>query len=297
LTTTTKVFVILVCLFALIFTPLAIQFAARSYNWRQIAESARDQAESAYANERSAYGVAASEIEYYEDLLKTERESLAQVKADLAKVQRDLEKMTQAHNELAASRDNWETSARLLTAQLTVESERNKTLSDAKEKALAHERELQTQNLQLADRVKELTAEVAVFNQQNKDRVEELASFREENKKLRQQLNLGQAAGSPASTATPTAVAATPAAATGPVSGEVTNIKGPMATVNVGSASGVREGMVVVVTRGGDYICDLQVTANVTPNEAVGRIMYEEEGRRLRVGDKIQDATSFEARR
>ncbi len=295
MTTTTKVFVILVCLFALIFTPLAIQFAARSYNWRQVAESARDQVESAYANERSAYAVAASEIEYYEDLLKAERENLAQTKAELGKVQRELDKITQSHNLLAASRDTWQTSASLLTAQMDVESKRNAALSKAREEALAHERELQTQNLQLADRVKELTAEVAVLNQQNKDHVAELASFREENKKMRGQLSLGQA-GQPAATATPTAIAANTVAATGPVAGEITNVQGSMATVNIGSSSGVREGMVVVVTRSGDYICDLQITSNVTPNEAVGRVMYEEQGRRLRVGDRIQDAISFEAR-
>jgi hypothetical protein len=295
LTTITKVFVILVCLFALIFTPLAIQFAARSHNWKATAESLRDQAETAYANERSAYAVAASEIEYYQDLLQAERASVEQANKRIGDLDQQLQKITQASNEYAASRDNWERSATLLTNQLTVESERNNKLTEAREEALRRERELRTQNLQLADRVKDLSAEVAILNQQNQQRVQELASFREENRKLRDSLKMGQG-GQVVTTATPTALAAMPVAS-GPVSGEISNVNGPLATLNVGSASGVREGMVMVVTRSGNYICDLEVTSNVTPNEAVGRILYEEPGRRIRAGDRIQDATSFEARR
>lgn len=296
MTTITKVFVILVCLFALIFTPLAIQFAARTHNWKAAAEGLRDQAETAYAHERSAYAVAASEIEYYQDLLKTERDSLAAAQKQIADLGQQLQKATQTNNELATSQDSLKRSVTLLTSQLDVESKRNDELNTAREASLKSERELRTQNLQLADRVKDLSAEVAILNQQNQQRVAELASFREENRKLRDQMKLGQG-GQTVSTSTPTAVAATPAVATGPVSGEITDVSGPLATLNVGSASGVREGMVVVVTRTGNYICDLEVTSNVGPNEAVGRIMYEEAGRRIRVGDKVQDATSFETRR
>ncbi|HOA72862.1 MAG TPA: hypothetical protein PL151_07875 [Phycisphaerae bacterium] len=295
MTTITKVFVILVCLFALIFTPLAIQFAARSYNWKATSESLRDKLETAYANERSAYAVAASEIEYYQDLLQAERNSLQEARKRISDLEQQLQNVTQERNQYAASRDNWERSATLLTNQLAVESERNDKLAQAREDALARERELRTQNLQLADRVKDLTAEVAILDQQNRQRVQELASFREENQKLRDALKMGQG-GQLTGTATPTALAAMPVAA-GPVTGEVSDVSGPLATLNIGSASGLRQGMILVVTRGGNYICDLEVTSNIGPNEAVGRIMYEEPGRRIRVGDKVQDATSFETRR
>ena len=49
MTTVTKIFVILVCLFAFIFTPMAIQFAARSYKWRDLAQQYQDSAETAHA--------------------------------------------------------------------------------------------------------------------------------------------------------------------------------------------------------------------------------------------------------
>jgi len=295
LTTITKVFVILVCLFALIFTPLAIQFAARSHDWKSAAQSYYDLAETAQAHQRSALAVAAGEIAHHQDLLATERNSLANAQKRIGDLEQQLANITQERNQYAASRDNWERSATLLTNQLTVESERNNSLTQAREEALNQERLLRTQNLQLADRVKDLTAEVAILDQQNRQRVEELASFREENRKLRDSLKLGQG-GQLVSTATPTALAAMPVAS-GPVTGEVVDVNGPLATLNVGSTSGLREGAVIVVTRSGNYICDLEVTSNISPNEAVGRIMYEEPGRRIRVGDKAQDATSFETRK
>jgi hypothetical protein len=296
LTTTTKVFVILVCLFALIFTPLAVQFVAREVNWRKAAEDARDQAETAYANERSMYGVAAAEVSYYDGLLKAERSNLATAQSRIAELERELDAVKQERNDLKTSDNRLLASVHLLTAQMDVETSRNKALYEAREKALKNERDLRTQNIQLTDRVKELSSEVIILDQQTKQRAEELASFREENRKLRDQLKLGQG-GQVAVVATPTAVGVTPVAGAGPIAADITEVKGPLATLNVGSASGVRQGMVMVVTRSGNYVCDLEITSNVTANEAVGRIMYEEPGRRIRVNDKARDATSFETRR
>lgn len=295
MTTTTKIFVILVSLFALIFTPLAIQFAARTHDWRQAAENFRDQAETAYANERSAYAVAAAEVEYYRDLLKTERGNLANAQQRISDMERQGDQLKQERTELGSSRDNWEASARLLTSQLAVASDRNKILTDAQDSLLRREQELRSQNNQLVDRVKELSAQVAILDQQHKQKVEELAAFREENQKLRNQLKLGQAGQVMVPTATPAARAETPVA-TSPIVGQVTEVNGTLATINVGAASGVHEGMTMIVTRNGDYICDLEITSNVTPNEAVARIRFEDSGRRVRVQDRIMDEASFASR-
>ena len=296
MTTITKVFVILVCLFALIFTPLAIQFAAREHNWKAVAQARDEEAQTAMAREQSEKSAAMAEAAYYSKLLESARQELTNAQSEIAKVKQDLDNVKQERNQLLASRDSWEHSAGLLTAQMNVQSTRNQELTDAREKSLSNERELQTQNIQLTDRVKELTAQVTILNQQSNQRAEELASFREENRKLRDSLKLGQA-GQVVSATTPTAVGTTPVVASGPVAGEVTQVNGTMVTLNVGSASGIREGMTMVVTRGGNYICDIEMTKNINPNESVGRIMYEQPGRRIQVNDRVQDATSFEARR
>ncbi len=295
MTTTTKVFVILVCLFAFIFTPMSIQFAARTENWRQTAENFRELAESTYAGERSALAILASERERFKSLMGEQQRRLEAGEQRLAELQQQVERLTQERDQLARSQQNWETSARLLTAEVKVQSTANRELSSAKEEALERERELRANNLMLTDRVKELTAQLVVRRQQLVQKLDEIAGIREENRRLREQVNLGRA-GEPATAApTPTAVAVGPAAA-GPIQGQVTRVEGERATINVGSSSGLHSGMVMVVMRGQDYVCDLEITGDLTPNEAIGLIRHES-GRRIRQNDLVVDSASFERAR
>jgi hypothetical protein len=72
-------------------------------------------------------------------------------------------------------------------------------------------------------------------------------------------------------------------------------VQGNLATVDVGSSSGVREGMTMVVTRDGEYVCDLVITSEVSPNEAVGEVRREQ-GKRIRPDDTVMDEATFNAR-
>lgn len=293
MTTITKVFVILVSLFAIMFTVMTVQFAARTHNWRQLAENYRQAAETAQASQRNALAIAASEAEQCRDLQNREHQKVLDAQQQISSLQQQIDALTQEKNQLALARDNWEQSARTLTAQMEIATKHNQELSEAKEQALARERQLQAQNIQLNDRVKELSANLVVLTQQLNQRVEELTAFRNENEQLRQSAGLGRAGEPMTSTPTPSARASTPTA-TSPIQGSVTNVQGNLATVDVGSSSGVAEGMVMVVLRDG-YVGDLEITSDITPTEAVGRIVRAE-GKQVRPGDKVVDANSFESR-
>ena len=86
-------------------------------------------------------------------------------------------------------------------------------------------------------------------------------------------------------------------ALTSPVHGTITRVEGSLATLDVGSASGLSVGSQMVVLRDDDWICDLRITSQVTPQEAAGEVLLEAKDRRIRPGDKAQDAGSFEANR
>lgn len=296
MTTTTKIFVILVCIFTFVFVPLAVSFSARTANWRQLAEDYRSELEIAYANERSVMAVAVAEAERYKALRDAEHERFLNLQQRHAELDEKVTALTQERNQLQRSEDNWEASARLLTAEMALKSKHNQALQDAREQALARERELRTRNLQLNDRVKELSAELVIRSQQLKQKVEEIAAYRNENQELRQQLGLGTAGAGQmlTSTPTPSAEAATPAAVS-PIYASVTEVDGAMATIDVGSASGIRDGMRLVVLRDGSYVCDLKITNQITPTEAVGQILLERD-KRIRPGDHVEDAASFSSR-
>ncbi|HSW44911.1 MAG TPA: hypothetical protein VLM89_05020, partial [Phycisphaerae bacterium] len=225
---------------------------------------------------------------------KHQQDQYLDLQQQYTQLQRQMADLTLTSDQLARSRDDWETSARLLTAEMTVKTKHNQELTETKESALSRERDLQARNLQLADRVKELDAEVIVLAQQLRQKVEELAVMRQENLDFRRETGLGQAGTPLTAGPTPTAVAASPATAS-PIRGTVTRVEGSLATVDVGSASGIRPDMVVVVLRDGAYVCDLQITAQVTPTEAVGKVVVETD-KRIRPGDKVEDAASFARR-
>ncbi len=295
MTTLTKIFVILVCLFAFIFTPMAIQFAARSYNWRDLAEKYRDHSETALAGQRSAMAIAASQIQYHKDLQAREQEQLNASRAEVARLTEQVTVLQQNLDKLGRLRENSETSVTLLTKEMGVVSRHNEELTTAKEQALDRERELQAQNIRLNDRVKELSANLLFVSQQLNQKLQEVAACREENQTLRQAGSLPRSGGEFSSAGLAgTAQPVSPPAA-GPIHGRVREVAGDTVTIDVGTASGLKPGMIMVVRRGDEYIADLEIGTDLSPTEAVGRIKLSG-GKTVRANDRVQDLDSFQAR-
>jgi len=295
LTTITKIFVILVCLFAFIFTPIAVHFAATSYEWKDLAEQYRDVSATALARELNAIAVTTSEIQHHRSLRNSEHVRLIEARQRIDKMDRELDALIQERDQLSRSKDNWESSATRMSADLAVFNKYNQDLAKTNEQLLANERNLTADNNWLTTQLKERTAKIEILNQTIYQLQETVAYWKNENEKLRKESGLGTAGHTPTlSVPTPSAEATTPAAAS-PIYGTVTEVKGRFASIDVGSASGIRAGMTMVVLRKSQYICDLTVTS-VDPNEAVAEIVPMG-GERIRVKDQVVDLNSFQARR
>lgn len=294
MTTTTKIFIILVCLFAFIFTPMAIQFAARTNNWRQLAETWRDQSETDAAHARSIEAIAASQLAQAEALRAQEQARLVEANHRIDQLTQEIATLAGDRDKLALSVSSMENAGKLQSATMAILARHHDEMTKSNRQLTGRELDLQTRNAQLSDRVKELSAEQVVLRQQLNQRTQEVSSCRDENETLRRQQGLGRAGEFASAGPSPSARAETPAAR-GPVQGQVKNVQGNLATINVGSSSGIREGMTMVVVREGDYICDLVITSEVTPTEAVGEIRREQ-GKRIRPGDTVMDEASFNAR-
>jgi hypothetical protein len=85
-------------------------------------------------------------------------------------------------------------------------------------------------------------------------------------------------------------VSPTSPVADSPIRGQVTELRGDLATISVGSSDGVAEGMLFVIYRGFDYVCDLRVS-KVEPNMAAGVILNASTD--PRVGDSVADQSRF----
>lgn len=296
MTTTTKIFVVLVCVFAFIFTPMAIQFAASTHDWRKLAEEYRSVAETSTAHQRSALAITASQITHYGSLAEQARKQVQERDQRITELTKVRDGLALEKAELTRQQESWRTSAERLTAEMAVINAHNQQMADANKKLTEAELDLRTRNNELSDRVKELTTEKVILKQQL-HQAQEIAAFHsKENEELRKQLRLGRASDAMTSEASPTARAETPAGWS-EIRGEVTKVHGGAATINVGSSAGVKPNMTMVVLRGNDYVCDLVVTEDVTPTEAVASIDRNSVGgNRVRPGDSIIDVHSFNSR-
>ncbi|MCC7420752.1 MAG: hypothetical protein IT428_10740 [Planctomycetaceae bacterium] len=294
MTTTTKIFVILVCLFSFIFTPMAILFAARSENWKASATQYLDQARVAAAREQSAQSLlnareadwSRQSAEYQKRLLESQQR--------IAELDRRIVELTQARDTLQQAHALLETQTSVLSAEVASSNQQNKKLSDARETALARERELQTANAVLNDQLQLRMAEVDVLKQQLNQRQQEMLACRQENEDLRKGQGLGKATQPLTAGPSGNVEALTPAASS-KITGKVKQLRGNMVSIDVGSSSGVQEGMKMIVRRGGSYIADIRITS-VSPGEAIGEItLLGPEGKQVRGGDDVIDEASFVA--
>lgn len=294
MSTTTKIFIVLQCLLVLIFTPMTIQFVARTHNWKEVAEEFRKTALSSQILARNVTALNFAEKEQRADEFRKKDDqlralndkitSLSQEKRDLAA---DKARLTQENVSLDARNT-------MLAAAVKVKSDENLVLTESNKDLRTRNDTLTTKNVELGDRVRELSAAQLVLNQKIRMLEEENLVARQENERLR------SLTGAPPSTAVgpvgpvPTA-AAEGLAAPAPIRGKITSVEGTNALIDVGQSSGVRKGMVFVVHRGGKYLADLRIE-DAQPNESVGRLELLGQGQ-VQAEDSVTDKASLEGMR
>lgn len=298
MTTTAKIFIILVCLFAFIFTPLAIQFAAQTNNWKQLAESWRDQSEADAAYARSVQSLYTRDAVRAAAQQQQDQARITELSHQIEQLNQQIAKVTSDFNTLNLEYAKLKTANELQNGTMAVLAKHHDEMTETNQKLRERELTLQTRNAELLDQVKRLTADKVVLTQQLNQRAQEVAVCREENEALRQGAGLTrrgefETGGSVAPSARAVNASEAPRA---PVRGLVKNVQGNLATIDVGSSSGIREGMVMVVMRGSDYVGDLVITQEVNPTEAVGEVRAGIQNQRIRPGDVVVDEVSFNAR-
>ena len=301
MTTVTKIFVVLVCLFAFIFTPMAIQFAARTHDWKTLADDNAQNAITAMAHERSVIATSTSTIEHLNTRLEDGRKLIKEKENTITGLEQEKKTNLLKIHSLEGERGSWEKSAATLSGQLEVILGHNQNLIKENGRLAQSELELNSRNIELHDRLEALMADNVILVRQLKQRIEEIAHMRAKNEQLREASRIGLATG-PELSAAPTpsgGPAATPAARK--IEGLVVradNAQG-LVSIDVGSASGVAKDITMVVVRQvpgqlPKYICDLIITGEISTNGAVGRIDGIGD-RQVRPDDRVFDARSFMA--
>ena len=290
MSTLTKVFIVVLVVFSIAFTTMTVSIVAQSTDWQDTAKKYEEHAKVADTNLRNEIAASAATEATLRDSIKSHLEKIGEVEgqlktngAEMAKLRSDIAK---AESEKSSS----EAMSRGLLAQLQIADAGRAEYRKQRDEIAKRNIELERRNIDLNDRVNEQTASIAVLMEQKRQYDQQLNILKTENEKLAR--TAGRPAGAsvleaPAGAAMTNVTPLTPISPTA-VRGKVLEVSGNLVTISVGSADGVKEGMIFLITRGDQYVGDLKIST-VNPSQSAGRMV----GRPTLApaqGDQVKDA-------
>jgi hypothetical protein len=290
----TKVFVVLLTVFSIALSMLVVAAFAEQQNWKSSAGQWQAAAAAAQAKEQVATQNASLDLQralarHGEDVrtinaLKDARVAAEAKIGDLERLKAESEsRLTVEQGAVTSLADH----NKLLQAAINREKELTEKLATRKS-------ELEQENVDLTDRVKELTVNMAMAASQIRALRQQIASM--EGTPGAEAVT--QVPGGPGIVEADTPTAAAPAmpSVTAPIRGEIKDVKGNLASITVGNADGVAPGMNFLIYRPGQdgkpplYLGMLRIN-KVDANESAGQI--DQTSGDVRAGDMVRDELSF----
>jgi hypothetical protein len=280
----TKVFVVLTSVLAIALSCMFISAAAQWDNWKALAEDYQKARDSAVTEAQSIAASSQASLALKDEALAAQGR---QLEAALNDVQRLNDESANLRRQLAQSENerlSFEAGRAKLQEILDVTSSELRALRQQNKTLLSQNIDLQARGVRLNSRVLELTTNVTILQDQIRNIQEKLYACEQQSAELER-----LAGGAPAVAATPEspagAVAVAPTVA-GEIRGEIVEVDGVYATINIGEGSGVVPGMTFMVYRqGGTYLGEL-IIERVNPSEAGGKLTTLVEGE-VRAGDAV----------
>ena len=289
MSTLTKVFIVVLVVFSIAFTTMTVSIVAQSTDWQDTAKKYEEHAKVADTNLRNEIAASAATEATLRDSIKSHLEKIGEVEgqlktngAEMAKLRSDIAK---AESEKSSS----EAMSRGLLAQLQIADAGRAEYRKQRDEIEKRNIELERRNIDLNDRVNEQTMRIAVLFEQKRQYEQQLSILKTENEKLAR--SAGRPAGAsvleaPSGVAMSNVTPLTPISPT-PVRGKILEVSGNLVTISVGSADGVKEGMVFMITRGDQYVGDLKIST-VNPSQSAGRMVRTTLAPAQ--GDQVKDA-------
>lgn len=299
----TKVLVTLLTFLSIALSMLVVSAFAQQQNWKASAEEWQAAAAAAQAKERTVSANAALEKQRALDQHLADAATINKLNGELAAKEG---KVTELERAVADAQ-----------SKLTIEQGQVSSTADQSKMVLAafnqekefsaklakRNSELERGNIDLTDRVKELTTNIEMAKAQVRALQQQIASMDGvgvggSGSGLAQAMQIPSGAQSVES-GVPSVQAPAGGGLAVPIRGEVTTVKDDLASISVGSADGVAPGMTFLIYRrpgaGGKpmYLGTLRIT-RVSANEAAGQIEQSEGD--IRAGDLARDEASFAMR-
>ena len=282
MSTLTKISIVVLALLILVFAGPLIQLATTGPNWKRAYQSEKQRRELAEVMARNNMLLSQVWQRQYEALRDTHDQSIRHYSSTISskddqirRLTLQLAECTGQQKEMAAlmkaaqqSRDKQFNLNKILLKQLDEKRKENIKLSDL----------VRT----LQDKIKENLANIEVLTKSVRVLQEQIAEREQEIARLRKQIEQG-------------GIKPTEAAAVAPkapkIEATVTAVKGDIASLNVGSASGVKKGMEFIIYRDAKFVANLRI-AEVGVSSCAGFI--EDAQRPVMVNDKATTAAGLQ---
>ena len=288
----TKVFIVLLVIFSIAFSSMTVAIVAQSSNWRDTAEKYKEDARITSTNLRHEIAASAALLAAARDDARDHLERISQLDADVQAARSESAGLRGEVKRATHEKSSAEAINRGLLAQLEVVEGARAEYQKQRDALESRNIDLGRRNIDMNDRVNELTARTAVLLEQRRQYEQQINILRVQNEKLSLQARGTSGAVAfehPEGAAMTGVQALTPVAATA-VRGKVLEVANDLVTIGVGSADGVKRDMIFVIHRNGEYIGDLRITL-VDPNQSAGRVVRST--LEPATGDDVIDATSL----
>jgi predicted nuclease with TOPRIM domain len=281
--TLTRVFVVLTAVLSIALSCMFIATAAQWDNWKELALNYQTLRDAAIAEKQSTAASCQAALALKDEALAGKSRELQDARDQVQELQdqngRLQDGLSQVKNEQLAS----EAGRAKLQEILDVTTGELKALQKQSQTLLSQNIDLQSRNARQNNRILELTTNVTILQDQIRNMQEKLYACEQQSAELQQQLG---AAAPRAVPEAPPGVAGVAPTVAGEIRGEIIDVQGVYATVNVGESAGVVPGLTFMVYReGGTYLGDL-IIEKVRPSEASGKLTTLAAGE-IRKGDSV----------
>ena len=267
----TKVFVLVVSALAIFLCGLVVTYVSTAENYKAAFDDERVIRQAAQAQAVAAEQARSQEKERYEALIGRLNATIVDLQGNVADLARELVAQRQMQTE-AVSRANTAVNASAALQQ-TVQNmyEGQNAVQAALDKA---QRAMIVAQAQVIDLTRALEEEKVKSNQlesMRREAEEKMTKLEDENFEIRRRLEQVTVSSSEMRAGMDRVSLSLPQLSGVPISGEVTAVEKELATISVGSSSGVRPNMTFHVSRGEQYLGDF-VVIDVEPSAAAGRL-------------------------
>lgn len=282
----TKVFTVLLVVFSIAFSTMAVSMVAQTTNWRETATKYEENARIADTNLRNMIAAAAAQEATARETIDGYLSRIGQLEEDLQKNGAEVARLRSGLAAAESEKSSTVAMNRALLSQLEMARGAEAEYRGQRERLDRDNIDLQQRNIDLNARVNELTSTVTVMNEQRRQFEQQINILRKANESLSKATGRAPSRVEDAAGAGLANIHALTPARAAAIKGKILAVSGNLVTLSVGMADGVSKDMVFVINRGADYVGEVKINA-VNPNQSAGRITLSSLS--PQIGDEVTD--------